>query len=97
MSLSIEKGRFTNVPLEYRLCHICSDNLLEDEYHFTLYCDALKNVRSKYFGSHTYLEDMDDPTDKVELCRMLLNSHNLKNTARFLEEMFDTRLKLLYV
>ena len=46
MSLSIEKGRFTNVPLENRLCHICSEDLLEDEYHFILFCDALKDVRT---------------------------------------------------
>ena len=96
LSLGIETGRFTDVPLEYRLCHICQDDVLEDEYHFVLYCDALKDIRSKYFARNTYLEDVDDPTDKVELCKMLLNSHNLKKTARFLEEMFDTRLRKLY-
>ena len=100
MSLSIEKGRFTNVPLENRLCHICKDDLLEDEYHIILYCESLKAVRSKYFEfreGQTYLDDVDDPTDETEVCRLLLNSHNLKRTARFIEEMFDTRLRKVYV
>ncbi len=97
MSLSIEKGRYTNVPLENRLCHICNEGLLEDEYHFILYCEALKDIRSNHFACHTYLEDVSDPTDKTELCRLMLNSHNLKNTARFIEDMFDSRLRKLYV
>ena len=89
-------GRFSDTPIENRLCCICEDGLLEDEYHFFLYCEGLKDIRSKHFEGTTYLEDVDDPTDKVELCKLLMNSHNLRKTARFLEEMFDERLKMLY-
>ncbi len=96
LPLGLETGRFNDTPLENRLCCICEDSLLDDEYHFLLYCEGLKDIRSKHFAKHTYLEDVEDPTDKVELCKMLLNTHNLRNTARFLEEMFDSRLKLLY-
>ena len=69
---------------------------MDDEYHFILYCQGLKDVRSKHFAQTTILDDVDDPTDKVEICKLLLNSSNLRKTARFLEEMFDARLKLLY-
>ncbi len=96
LPLGIETGRFNDTPIENRLCCICDDALLEDEYHFLLYCDGLKDIRSKHFAGKTYLEDVEDPTDKVELCKLLLNSHNLRHTARFLEEMFDSRLRLLY-
>ena len=84
------------MPLEYRLCHICNDGLLEDEYHIVLYCDALVDTRSKYFATSAILEDVEDLTDKAEICRMLFNSHNLKSTAHFLEEMCDVKLELLY-
>ncbi len=77
LPLGLEVGRYTDVPLENRLCHICNEGLLDDEYHFILYCDALKDTRSKFFGSTTVLDDVEDPTDKAEICRMLLNSHNL--------------------
>ncbi len=89
-------GRFNDVPIENRLCCICEDQLLDDEYHFLLYCEGLKDIRSKYFAAHTYLEDVEDPTDKDELCKLLLNSHNLKATAYFLEDMYDTRIRLIY-
>ena len=96
LSLGLEKGRFTNVPLEYRLCLICDDDLLDNEYHFLLYCEALVETRSKFFGDNTFLEDVEDPTDPAELCKLLLNSHNLKKTARFLEEMYRIRQSKLY-
>ena len=96
LALGIEKGRFTNVPLENRLCLICDDNLLDNEYHFVLYCEALKDARSKFFGEHTFLDDVEDPTDPAEICKLLLNSHNFKSTARFLEEMFRIRQEILY-
>ena len=96
LPLGLETGRFTDVPLENRLCCICEDVFLDDEYHFFLYCEALKDTRSKYFEGQTFLEDVADPTDKVEICKLLMNSHNLRHTARFLEEMYDRRLKLLY-
>ncbi len=73
-----------------------NDSLLEDEFHFLLYCDALKDVRSKFFTEYNYLDDCEDPTDRVELCKLMLNSNNLKHAARFLEEMFETRMRLLY-
>ena len=96
LPLGLETGRFTDEPLENRLCCICEDQLLDDEYHFLLYCEGLKDIRMKYFAAHTYLEDVEDPTDKDELCRLLPNSHNQKATAHFLEEMYDSRMRLLY-
>ena len=96
LPLSIEVGHFTNVPLEYRLCQLCKDNLLEDELHFILYCDGLKDTRSQLFEGTTYLEDVEDSTDKVELCKLLFNSHNLKHSARVMENMFDARMRLMW-
>ncbi len=96
MPLAIETGRFTDVPLEYRTCQICDDNLLEDEYHFLLYCEGLKEVRSSFFEEYNWLEDLEDETDKVELVKLWLNSHNLRKTARFIEDMTLARKELMY-
>ena len=85
-----------HVPLEYRLCQLCDDEMLEDEFHFILYCDGLKEVRSQCFEGTTYLEDVEDPTDKVELCKLMFNSHNLKHSAKFMERMFDARTRMLW-
>ncbi len=96
LPLGLEVGRFTDKPIEYRTCLICEEGLLEDEYHFLLYCNAMKGIRSTYFDEYNYLEDLEDPTDRVALCKLMLNSHNLKHTAKFLENMFEERMRLLY-
>ena len=96
LPLGLEVGRFVNKPIEHRLCLTCEEGLLDDEFHFLLYCDALKDIRSKYFAGRNYLEDVEDPTDRVELCKLMFTSNNLKHMGRFMEEMFDRRLKLLY-
>ncbi len=96
LPLGLEVGRFVNEPIEERLCLICKDSLLDEEFHFLLYCEALKDIRSKYFAERNYLEDVEDPTDRVELCKLMFTSNNLKHMGRFIEEMFDMRLWLLY-
>ncbi len=65
LPIKIETGRFNDTPLEYRLCDICSDDLLENEYHLVLYCESLKDIRSEFFGEYGWLEDVEDLTDKI--------------------------------
>ena len=98
MPLALEMGRFTDVPLEYRTCRVCDDSLLEDEYHFLLYCDnpELVEIRTRFFYEYKWLEEVEDPTDKVELVRLWLQSQNLRKTARFVEEMVEERKNLMY-
>ena len=43
-SLMIEKGRYTGLKPEERLCPFCP-NLVEDEIHFLLNCHTYKNIR----------------------------------------------------
>ncbi len=34
LPLTIETGRWGNIPLEYRICKMCDSLVVEDEYHF---------------------------------------------------------------
>ena len=51
-SLGIELGRYRNIPRAQRLCKKCE--VLDDEYHFFLYCDINISLRSNLFA---YLKD----------------------------------------
>ena len=96
LPLAVKTGRFTDTPLEYRICQICEDKLLEDEYHFLLYCEGLKDTRINFFAEYNWLEDLEDPTDKVALVKLWLNSHNLRKSAKFIAEMMEERKSLMY-
>ena len=45
--LPVEKGRFTKLPRNMRICENCDCNKLCDEYHFLLECPALNDTRKK--------------------------------------------------
>ena len=47
--LAIEKGRYNNTPREQRKCTCCNQNVIENEYHFLLVCQAYRQLRIKYF------------------------------------------------
>ena len=50
--LSIESGRWakpTAIPLEQRKCSICQ--VLEDEFHFVLQCQAYTDIKNIYIPS----------------------------------------------
>ena len=32
--IKIETGRYNQIPIEYRLCILCEENVIEDENHF---------------------------------------------------------------
>lgn len=46
-SLKIEKGRYQGIPRHDRTCPRCSNGEVEDEIHFLLQCNALRNERHK--------------------------------------------------
>jgi len=45
LPLSIETGRFNNIPSNERYCHFCK-SLVEDEFHFICECSLYQNVRN---------------------------------------------------
>jgi hypothetical protein len=47
-SLNIETGRYYNIDRHARICNMCNNNDIEDEYHFILECSKYVEIRSKY-------------------------------------------------
>ena len=47
-SLKIETGRYCNVDKENRLCTLCNNKIVEDEYHVILECNRYSDVRKLY-------------------------------------------------
>ena len=53
--LIIEDGRYRNIERMQRLCQYCNMNIIEDEFHFLLVCQAYRDIRisilPKYYCS----------------------------------------------
>ena len=52
--LRIETGRYIKELKTYRLCVVCKERYVEDEYHFVLVCNAYNKLRSQYLPQKYY-------------------------------------------
>ncbi|XP_061167256.1 uncharacterized protein LOC133176104 [Saccostrea echinata] len=43
--LPIETGRWSNIPLDERVCKLCNTGQIADEFHFILECKTLNSIR----------------------------------------------------
>ena len=50
--LPIEKGRFTSVAHNLRICGFCNNNSLGDEFHYIFECSHFNVDRRKYIPAH---------------------------------------------
>ncbi|XP_060563724.1 uncharacterized protein LOC132723080 [Ruditapes philippinarum] len=46
--MPIESGRFCNIPRELRVCNLCNNSSLGDEYHYLFNCQFFNTDRKKY-------------------------------------------------
>jgi hypothetical protein len=44
----VETGRYYNIDRHARICNMCNNNDIEDEYHFILECSKYVEIRRKY-------------------------------------------------
>ena len=51
-SLRIESDRKNNIDYENRICKLCTNGKVENEFHFLLECPFYENLRNKYL--HQY-------------------------------------------
>jgi hypothetical protein len=96
LPLSIETGRFNAIPVEFRLCTFCDDNVIEDEVHFLLYCEFYKPIRERLFlCARSLFADFDNADDTHKL-RLLMSAELVKNTAAYIFNAMSKRRKTLY-
>ena len=97
LELRIETGRYARprLPPESRLCQVCNEQKIEDEFHFLFECKVYEEERflwlSKLKVAANFLQQ--SPEAKFNL---VLNEHNnVKHTAQFLINIFDSRSKIV--
>ncbi|KAK6175976.1 hypothetical protein SNE40_014348 [Patella caerulea] len=78
--LPIEAGVFIKTPEEHRICSLCNEGELGDEFHYIFKCQILKNERCKFIKSY-YLK-YPSATNMYKI----FNSHGaeLENLCKFI-------------
>ena len=89
--LAVETGRYKNIPLERRLCPLCSVEI-EDEFHFILVCFHYQNLRVKFLKKYYYVRP------SVYKLIQLFSTQNVKelcNLGKFIKNALAIRKSLL--
>ena len=97
LPLSIETGRFQDIPIEYRYCLFCDDNLIESEYHFILHCTFYNELRFDFFNRVRQIDINFDWLNEDDKIRRIMKNDVIIIAADFLVKAFEKRQKTLYI
>ena len=92
--LCIETGRHRSVPRHERLCTLCNERDVEDEYHFTIKCPIYSEIRKKYI-KHFFVNRPS--MFKFTLLLKSNNMNTLKNLSLYITEAFQLRKTLINI
>ena len=95
LQLHVETGRFTQTILENRLCNICNNNTIEDEFHFVCICPEYHNDRQKMYDFMVSREQGFLTMTDEEKFIYTVNSGS-KALSRYLHCAWQKRMNILY-
>ena len=77
-NLDIERGRYSKLPVEQRICRLCSSEV-EDEFHFIMHCPKLSVYRVDLFESLSLVIPSfpDTCMSEIEKFEYILSSNDL--------------------
>jgi len=95
LQLKIETGRFNQTKLEDRLCDICNNDEIEDEYHFLCNCAKYSSLRASLFRKVSDHHECFVALDMRQKFVFLLSKCN-RDVAKFIRKAWEERKKFLY-
>ena len=84
------------MPRNERFCKICNLNVIEDEFHFLFSCPPYQLERSDYYVN--CVPEIGDFMLKEDASKLawILSEDNIRNTAKYVERIYDKRRSILY-
>ena len=105
LELRIESGRFSRPRLEVheRLCLACKTNNLaagcepdiETEYHFIFVCSSFNDLRTSWLSKLVKPDNFESLNDGEKLSLVFNEPENVKSTAQFIIDAYNTRSKIV--
>ena len=95
--LSIETSRYQDIPIEHRFYIYCSQNCVESEMHFMLYCDKYNDLRFNLFNEARVNYPLLDVMEPEVIIRLLMSDSVIKFTANYICKAYERRQCATYV
>ena len=96
LPIKIETGRYTQVPVEFRLCILCEENAVEDEEHFLFECKFYESIRNEYYHKlREHCVHFDDMNCNDRFV-FIMSANVVKTTAEFIYKCYCKRREFIY-
>ena len=89
-NLEIESGRFSGTDRNQRLCKMCSQNVIESEYHFIMCCPKYNQIRNKYLGRISWPN-----LNKFISIMSSTNKRSLLRLGKYIQNASEVRMNAL--
>ncbi len=93
MPLHIETGRFRNVIVEERVCHVCITGDVENEFHFVCICNVYTTLRTTMYDK---INDVTFYNMKDRDKFVYLMKKHWKQLSQYIERASNYRNNILY-
>ena len=92
LPIRVETGRYNNTIRQERICLICNNGNIEDEYHVMFYCEVYKASRSTLLTYASQIEkDFRTFNDTQKLEFLTTNINLIRKTACFIQIILKMR------
>ena len=92
LPIRVETGRYNNTIRQERICLICNNGNIEDEYHVMFYCEVYKASRSTLLTYASHIEkDFRTFNDTQKLEFLTTNINLIRKTACFIQIILKMR------
>ena len=97
LEIRVETGRYARprLPAESRLCQVCNEQKVEDEFYFIFECNKYDQERSSWLNKLKTPDNFSTETQEKKLDLVLNDHSNVKLTAQFIINIFDIRSKIV--
>ncbi|XP_076106386.1 uncharacterized protein LOC143075036 isoform X1 [Mytilus galloprovincialis] len=91
--IEIEKGRYRQIPVERRICKLCTKQAIEDEIHFVIKCPAYDQERQTMFNiaNQKLTIDLQELSDEEQFKTLLTSPESICAVANYLTVSLDVR------
>lgn len=91
--IEIEKGRYRQLPVERRICKLCTKQAIEDEIHFVIKCPAYDQERQTMFNiaNQKLTIDLQELSDEEQFKTLLTSPESICAVANYLTVSLDVR------
>ena len=96
LPLRIETGRYQDLPVEFRICLMCEEEVCEDEIHFIFSCNCYENLRTKLFDQILPVYPNFLEFSVSEKLSKMMDRQFIKHTAGYIWNAYTKRRRAMY-